>query len=141
MNDWKYIDEYESLPDAEVIHCDTRDFCIMCTDSTPDYLESIRKGIRKSAGYGPLDECKFPKSKILKVLKKLEERSGGKGEWRMLSTESHPSWLKYVRFLKTSKVVDGEPWYVAYSTMGDDVEVLSHKILGEPINQEYLSHH
>lgn len=136
MSDWKYIDEYESLPDAEFIHCDTRDFHILCVD---DNQAETLKNIRNVAGYGTLSDCKFTKEEILKVLKDLETRSGGKGRWRLISTESHPTWLKYIRFIKIDE--DGESVYIAYSNMGDQYEVLSHKLLSEPIDKELLAHH
>lgn len=138
MSDWKYIDEYESLPDTDFIHCDTRDFHIICTSVDKEYRKEVEKGIQKYMN--SWSECKFSKSEILKVLKELEIRSGGKGRWRLISTESHPNWLKYIRFIKTNKVINGEPVYIAYSSMGNSYEVLSHKLLSEPINEEFLSH-
>lgn len=138
MSDWKYIDEYDSLPDADFIHCDTRDFHILCDVCDEEYRNKVKKGLEKHMDEWP--NCKFTSSEILKVLKRLETRSGGRGHWRHITTESHPSWLKYIRFIKTNKVIDGEPVYIAYSTSGDRTEVLSHKLLSEPINEEYLNH-
>lgn len=132
MSDWKYIDEYDSLPDTDFIHCDTRDFHILCVEG--DRAETL-KNIRKVAGYGTLSDCKFTREEILTILKSLETRSGGRGHWRHITTESRPSWLKYIRFVKSE-----ESTYIAYSTLGDKTEVLSHKLLSEPINEEYLNH-
>lgn len=135
---WKYIDEYTSLPETNTIHCDTRDFYIKCENFTQEYLHRIFKGIRHSNV--DLTDCKFKPSEILKTLKQLEERSGGKGNWRHLTLESRLGWLKYIRFIKTHEVIDEEPVYIAYTTSNDNVEVLSHKLLSEPINKEYLNY-
>lgn len=138
MSDWKYIDEYASLPDADFIHCDTRDFHILCNTCDDEYREKVKKDLKKHMNNCP--NCRFTSSEILKVLKGLETRSGGRGHWSYITTKSHPTWLKYIRFIKTNKVTDGEPVYIAYSTSGDKTEVLSHTLLSESINEEYLNH-
>lgn len=132
MSNWKYIDEYDSLPDVDFIHCDTRDFHILCVE---DNREETLKNIREVAGYRTLSDCKFTKEEILTTLKSLETRSGGRGEWRYITTKSHPLWLKYIRFVKSE-----ESTYIAYNAFGDIIEVLSHKLLSEPVNEEYLNH-
>lgn len=122
MADWKYIDEYDSLPAESFIHCDTRDFHIICTDSSP--YESDKR-FRSMINSAP-SSAKFNRSEILGCLKALEEASGGKGEWRMLSIGQ--GWLKYIRFKKTNETVDllggPEPVYVAYVSFGNQYDLL-----------------
>ena len=144
MSDWKYIDEYNSLPATEFIHCDTRDFHILCMEGDRVEIHRTMKGIRHSAGHGTLSDCKFRRDEILGTLKALENESGGKGDWRYLSTKSHPGWIKYIRFVKTAETVDLlgriEPVYIAYTTCGSTYEVLSRSLLSEEIDKDSLNY-
>lgn len=118
MNEWKYIDKYESLPDSKFIHCDTRDFYITCTDESPinPHVES---------------NDTFTKDEILSILKDLETRSGGKGEWRFVGIDG--MWLKYVRFIKKEEI------YLCYTTQGDKIIPITHEILNKPIDKKVLN--
>lgn len=135
MKDWKYIDTYESLPDADFIHCDTRDFHILCVEDK-EYLKKAEKEIRKKFGYETLSDCQFDKEEILPMLKDLENKSGGKGSWRHLTlgVTSKIGWLKYIRFIKWNNK------YLAYTTNCDEYILLSREELSSPINEEYLNH-
>lgn len=143
MNDWKYIDEYDSLPQTDFIYCDTRDFHILCTNGDRALIHRVMKGINRSAGNGTLSDCKFRRDEILGTLKTLENESGGKGEWRFLSFESHPDWVKYIRFIKTKETVElpvhTEPVYIAYINHGESYEVLSRNLLSSKPVEEYLN--
>lgn len=144
MKDWKYIDEYDSLPEVDFIHCDTRDFHILCCDG--DRVEKHRafKGIRHAAEYGTLSDCKFRRDEILGALKTLENNSGGKGSWRMISTKIGSGWLKYVRFIKTTETVDllgrTEPVYICYTTSGDSHYIVSREELAKDIDKDTLNY-
>lgn len=143
MSRWKYIDEYDSLPAKDIIYCDTRDFSILCVDKDTVELNRIMKEIKRSSGYGTLSNCKFRRDEILGFLKVLENESGGKGDWRYLSTKSHPDWIKYIRFIKTMETVECighiEPVYIAYTTYGSIHEVLSRNLLNDKINIDLLN--
>ena len=132
MSDWKYIDEYTSLPNADFIYCDTRDFYILCIESK-EHIKETLKEIYREAGHGTLSDCKFTKEEILPVLKDLETRSGGKGSWRYITSEKY-DWLKYIRFVKCNNK------YIAYTTNYGKYYVLSHNDLSAPVNKEYLNH-
>lgn len=140
MSDWKYIDEYNSLPAADFVHCDTRDFHILCVES--EDTSKVLKEIKKANG--TLSDCKFRRDEILGTLRTLENESGGKGQWRMITTESHPEWLKYIRFVKTTETIElvgrTEPVYIAYSNRGNTYNVLSRKVLSETPVEKYLNH-
>lgn len=142
MNEWKYIDEYDSLPAFDLVYCDTRDFYILGLNNQKATVHNVLKGIRHSANYGTLNDCKFRRDEILGTLKTLENESGGKGKWRYLTTDSHPEWLKCIRFIKTTETIEVfnriEPIYIAYTTY-NNYEILSRKILNEKINQKYLN--
>lgn len=129
MSNWKYIDEYESLPDSDFIHCDTRDFHILCVDNEENRKETNLE-IQQFVIPSMFPDCLFTKDEILKILKDLEIRSGGKGEWRMLSI-GDIDWLKYIRFIK---------WNDKYLAYGRKYKILSHKLLEEtPIDKEHLN--
>lgn len=93
----------------------------------------------KSASSGTLTDCKFKQSEILRLLKLLEEKSGGKAEWRMLTTKSHRGWLKYIRFIKVVDTVSEEPVYLSYENSGEVFNLLSRRVLTSEINNEYLA--
>lgn len=130
METFEYIDDYKGLPNVSSIHCDTRDFYVICYNVDSAYRRRVLKGIHRQAGYGTLSDCRFTKDEILPILKDLETRSGGKGKWRMITTEHYKEWLKYIQFIK-----DGNT-YIAYD---NDYNVLSRTILTEPINKEHLA--
>lgn len=119
MSKWKYIDEYDSLPASDVIECDTRDFNLLCTEDR-DAVNRIIKEVRQQIGYGTLSDCKFRRDEILGFLKSLEQATGGKREWKCVTIGSNGYWAKYIRFLKTSEVVDlvgcKEPVYIAVAS-------------------------
>lgn len=128
MNEWKYIDEYEHLPDCQFINCDTRDFHIICS---PKVSDEIKRNIEKTNGYGNKSDCLFTRDEILKVLKDLETKSGGKGEWRKFFI-GNINWLKYIWFIKWDKD--------KYLASTRDCKILSRKLLEEsPINEEHLN--
>lgn len=141
MSDWKYIDEYNSLPATEFIYCNTRDFHILCMEGDKAEIHRTMKGIRHSAGYGTLSDCKFRRDEILGTLKALENESGDR---RYLSTKSHPGLIKYIRFIKTEETVEllgrVEPVYIAYTTYGSAYEVLSRSLLSEEIDNDSLNY-
>lgn len=138
MSDWIYIDDCK-LDSSNSIHCDTRDFHILNLDLSRSEYRRVIKGIRKSAGSGTLSDCKFNQSEIIPLLKLLEEDSGGKAEWRMISNKLHKDWLKYIRFIKVDNVVSEDPVYIAYENSGEVFNVLSRNVLMSEINKEYLS--
>lgn len=140
MSDWIYIGEFETLPETEFIHCDTRDFHALCTDGDKKYSYEIFKGIRRCENRNEIARCKIPHNEILQILKNLEKRSGGRGEWRMITTKSHPSWLKYIRFVKTAEKDNSDnPLYIAYTACGETYRVITRSILEEEPIEKYLS--
>lgn len=143
MSKWKYIDEYDSLPASDIIYCDTRDFSILCVNKDNVELNRIMKEIKRSSGYGTLSDCKFRRDEILGFLKVLESEAGGKGDWRYLSTKSHPDWIKYIRFIKTMETVECigrvEPVYIVYTVRRSVYEVLSRNLLNDKINMDSLN--
>lgn len=130
MNEWKYIDEYESLPNTDSIHCDTRDFYINCINNK-EYKREIRLELKRINTQSMFSDYLFTKDEILKILKDLENRSGGKGDWRYIQIDDIP-WLKYIRFIKWN-----DDKYLAYAN--DDCKILSHELLESSINEEYLN--
>lgn len=130
MNEWKYIDEYESLPNTDFIHCDTRDFHIICVNNK-GYKRETRLELKRINTQSMFSDCLFTKDEILKILKDLENRSGGKGNWRHIQIDDI-HWLKYIRFIKWN-----DDKYLAYAN--DDCKILSHELLESSINEEYLN--
>lgn len=139
MSKWKYIDEYKELPGDKFVFCDTRDFHIITTDDgkVPQKLFNL---ISKEPD---LDNYSFNRSEILGALKTLEQGTGGKGDWRYVSTPK-TSWLKYVRFIRTPMKVElagrTESVYIAYCECADDFELLSRTDLDpDNVNKEFLN--
>lgn len=129
-NEWIYIGDYISLSDTDFIHCDTRDFHILCIDNKKSLKETLKE-IESFDSTG----CEYTKEEILNILKSLELKSGGKKDWRLLSTKSHPTWLKYIRFVK----VDNDK-YIAYTTSGDRItKLLDRGVLTDDVkNINYI---
>lgn len=81
---------------VQCIHCDTRDFHIIASNTSHD------EGLK--------DRVKYPNSiikdtEIFKFLKQLYDKLGGKSEWQMVRNPNEPpqseSWrYKYIRFYR-----------------------------------------
>lgn len=140
MNEWKYIDEYDSLPQAEEVFCDTRDFHIICSDDK-DRLRQHLRDIRHQVGYGTLLDCKYRRDEILGVLKTIEEESGGNQEWRCLYIKPIDTWIKYIRFIRLNEEVNGEAVYLAYTDgQNGSIILLPRNVLLEPeVNETLLN--
>lgn len=145
-HEWIYIDQYNSLPAADFLHCDTRDFHIICVMHESEPHIELNKLIARTKN---LDIYKFNRSEILGTLKTLEMGTGGPGTWRHLiptsARLSRINWLKYIRFIKLQETVDlvcgPEPVYVAYWTMNDKYVLLTRAELDpEKFDHKYLNH-
>lgn len=151
MEEWKYIDEYDSLPGTKFVHCDTRDFHILCSDDgTRQIVRSTLCALHK---LGDVRDAMFRRDEILGWLKSLEQGSGGKGEWRLLSFDFHGTdyepagknpmgtWIKYIRLVRTGETVTMfgrvEPVYIAYMSCSNEPCLLLKRdwFIAEYINQ------
>lgn len=138
MSEWIYIGEIDTLPTTSVMHCDTRDFSVICPETVDK--ESLHKTYANLRHSGKsLSKCTISHNEILPLLKDLEKRSGGKGDWRMITTQSYKSWLKYIRFVKVLDDPSEEPKYIVYTNIGDTYTPIDLNTLKEPINEEYLN--
>lgn len=139
MSEWIYIGEIDTLPKTSTIHCDTRDFHITCPESEGDkeYVHKVRKNLRRSGRN--LSSCTIPHSEIIPLLKDLESRSGGRGDWRMITTQSYKAWLKYIRFIEVLDESSEEPKYIVYTNVGDTYTPINLSTFKEPIDQESLN--
>ena len=147
-SEWLYIDNIDTLPATDYIHCDTRDFYILCTNDsvritkwTQDFKKELRHCMRQ-------DNFMFRRDEILGTLKALEMGSGGPCDWRMLrlkpSSHYNIDWLKYIRFVAVEEVEmfgHMERVYIAYSDCGGQFTQLSRTDLSqENLDMEYLNH-
>lgn len=147
-SEWLYIDNIDTLPATDYIHCDTRDFYILCTNDSvritkwaQDFKKELRHHIRQ-------DNFMFRRDEILGTLKALEMGSGGPGDWRMLQLKQsghyNIGWLKYIRFAAVDAVeVTGrtERVYVAYAEDAGRYTQLSREdLVPENLDNEYLNH-
>ena len=138
MSEWKYIGKYKSLPCAEEIFCDTRDFHIKCSDDKEVAYKHLRD-IRHQVGYGTLSDYKYRRDEILGILKTIEEESGGNHDWRCLYIKPIKSWIKYIRFIRLNEEVNGEAVYLAYTGgQNEPVTLLPRCVLLEPKVDETL---
>lgn len=90
------VDNIEIQNDVKCIHCDTRDFYVIASDTSHD------KGLK--------DRVKYPNSvikdtEIFKFLKNLYDKLGGKSKWQMIKNPNEPPqneiWrYKYIRFYR-----------------------------------------
>ena len=139
-SDWRYIDEYDKLPRAEEVFCDTRDFHILCSDDKESAYNHLRD-LRRQVGYGTLSDCKYRRDEILGTLKTIEMASGGKQEWRCLYIKPINVWIKYIRFIRINEEVNGEAVYLAYTDgETEPVTLLPRSVLFEPeIDEDVLN--
>lgn len=121
--DWIYIDDINTLPAADYVHCDTRDFHVLCNDDKDCHGSEKIAELKKQARHRlRQDTFKFRRDEILGVLKALEMGSGGRRDWRMLrlkpSGHYDIDWLKYIRFVAIDEEVEmcgrKERIYIAY---------------------------
>lgn len=148
-NEWLYIDNIDTLLATDYVHCDTRDFHVLCVnDDEYGGSEKIKKLKKLARNRCHQDEFKFRRDEILGTLKALEMGSGGPGDWRMLrlkpSSHYDISWLKYIRFMAVEEVdVLGrkERVYIAYSDCCGEFTQLSRADLSqENLDTEHLNH-
>ena len=147
MNNWIYIDQIDKLPEAEYIHCDTRDFHIICVDGgKSDKNDTLNKMVRNRLRQ---ESFLFRRDEILGALKALEMGSGGPGDWRMLRLKpcSHHKigWLKYIRFVWTGETINmgnrTERVYVAYADdCGQFTQLSREDLVPENLDNEHLNH-
>ena len=124
--DWEYIDTYTSLPDTDLIICDTRDFHILCADS-----DGVSKSTINTLHAQKSDNVLYRRDEILGYLKSLELASNYEGqrtEWRfLLFNEPKDVWFKYLRFLKVGSIdllTRTEPVYIGYVCTGGEMYLL-----------------
>lgn len=131
FDNWIYMDEYDKLPAADFVHCDTRDFHIICRNKSENYEQIPELDRLIGAAEHGYQGCKFNRSEILGCLKAIEMVDGKHG-WRMLHNK-RVGWLKYIRFAKLSYDVqvglDREPVYLAYTESGGRYYALSREEL------------
>ena len=146
-NKWLYIDKIDSLPATDYVHCDTRDFHVLCINDNECHGSEKTAALKKFSKTPQPDEYKFRRDEILGTLKALEMGSGGPGQWRMLKLKSDAQnidWLKYIRFVAVGMVeMHGrdERVYIAYSDCCGRMTRLSRADLQlENIDTEYLNH-
>ena len=82
-------DNIEIQNNVQCIHCDTRDFHIIASDTSHD------KGLK--------DRVKYPNSiikdtEIFKFLRNLYDKLGGKSKWQMIANLKDTSISKFWRF-------------------------------------------
>ncbi len=147
MNNWNYIDTYNQCPAPDYIHCDTRDFHILCTDGDRADKRRMHKALQK---LGDVQEAMFCQDEILGWLKSLEMNSGGRGEWRYLSFKGLTiprwgNWIKYIRLIRTNEIIEKfgqrKHVYIAYLTCSNEPIALLKRdqIIPENIDQEALN--
>lgn len=123
MNNWIYIDEINELNNFDNMHCDTRDFHMICfeSDENPDIV--LDRFIKNNQDI--VKKCLFKSSEIIPMLKELEINSGGKRKWRNLSiNKTQFYWLKYIRFKK----IDTDT-YFCYTTKSTNIFPIEKNLL------------
>lgn len=107
----RYIDDFAAgLPPATWISCNVKDFTVWSSD--PGWFTS-KSYLRQLARIGKRMDKKdlFTLDEIFAYLKKLEEKTGGKRDWRIVEFKGSPAVLFNIHFYKVSE--DG-PLYMAY---------------------------
>lgn len=133
--DWIYIDNYSELSDVDFIHCDTRDFHILCTNG--ETRLDIRRELYENFGKGQCYLAKINREDIIPLLKSLETKSGGKGKWRYLKLNFYDFWLKYIRFVK-----DCDDKYLIYYNSGGKNKLLKKiRLENGNVDEEILGFH
>lgn len=146
-NEWLYIDNIDSLPATDYVHCDTRDFHVLCVNDKECCRSEKIKELKKLSKTPQPDEYKFRRDEILGTLKALELGSGGPGDWRMLRLKPEVrdiSWLKYIRFVAVGTVEmcgHDERVYIAYADCcGKQFRLSRADLQPENIDTEHLNH-
>ena len=102
MNEWISIHDAVVSDDIQQVHCDTRDFCAWLTADSFDEKEKSHL-----PWWNVRNDSRFliPQNEIIPFLGKLEDMTGGKGEWRMMmfnNVNTKIGWFKYVRLYRVS---------------------------------------
>lgn len=103
LNTWIYMEAIDSMPDVEMVHCDTRDFHIFLNDMSNSVLHIPLTAILDFIG-GDVEDYMFARTEILGCLAALECATGGKTKFRVMrfkdTGDQHYGWVKYIRFVK-----------------------------------------
>lgn len=145
-NEWIYIDIFDALPEVKFVHCDTRDFHVLCAnEATSEKSRRLENEVRHRLRQ---ENFLFRRDEILGCLKTLEQHTGGNGEWRHLrlkpSGHYKIGWLKYIRFVWTGELVDmgnrKERVYVAYADdCGTFTQLSREDLTPENLDNEHLN--
>lgn len=102
MNEWIKIRDLVVTDDIQQVHCDTRDFCAFATSDSYDDNEKATL-----PWWSVRNDSRFlvAQDEIVQLLCRLEEMTGGEGEWRMMNfknIKTKTGWFKYVRLYRVS---------------------------------------
>ena len=94
---WQPIEKLtvEMLNEAKQLHCDTRDFCAILSETEPENKDDYGQQIPKVS-----EQQLVTSEKLIEFLKYCKQISGGEGERRMFSTLKSNWDLKYIRWFK-----------------------------------------
>lgn len=102
MSGWIEIQDAVMTDDIQQVHCDTRDFHAVFTADR--YTES---DVNTRPWWGVRHDPRFliSQNEVIPFLRKLEDMTGGRGEWRMMNfanVKTFCGWFKYVRLYRVS---------------------------------------
>lgn len=146
MNDWIYIGYVKLGMDlGKVIHCDTRDFSIICDNEEHTFDPKQKSALKLHRKFLSINQYKMPyytfesANDVIIWLKKLEEMTGGEGEWRNILLKNGydevTGWdLKYIRFYYHEELN-------VYFAISKSYQLLDKRIFfKENIDQDVLCH-
>lgn len=126
--EWIYIDDFKLRDDSKFISCDTRDFYMTRTMTDPRYGKelgkwdsNLLKTIEELSKNPPMIE-KYIRDydDIIKYLKSIENKTGGKGDWRFLSFNCNKDvWCKYIRAVK----YNDHKWFIFTEDCNDIIPI------------------
>lgn len=116
--DWEHIDKFDWSKDYPFIHCDTRDFHLIGSDVGESKI--------------PVRHNKFTKAEIKEYLSAMEQATGGRGKWRMISFVHHGGWWKYLRFKNV-----GPDTYLGYCEQGKPLPLNRNRCTPENVKKDH----
>ncbi len=142
VRNWNYIDAYKNeLPNTEFVHCDTRDFYVMCNNivNEEQELNKDKKIVLELYDRMPAfdkEKCKINRSEILNLLKGIETKTGGTGTWRCLRLNTvNSGWVKYIRFIH----IDDDTYLCYTNSCCEHTILYKDDLLADNVNDDEIT--
>ena len=131
MDEWLNLKDVVITNSIQQIHCDTRDFHVLLLKEEYDKKEKSTL-----PWWSVYNDSRFliPQEEIISFLKRLEEITGGEGEWRFMNfkhLKTKIGWFKYIRLYRVSPT----HFIVTDGTYATNISLMTEKNL----DKEYLN--